>query len=358
MDVMDNASGAKSKLETGPNNDVWSIPSTLSVSLSQSHIWTGVGIAAVCTGLLVYTKLKFRGAAFKSAVKLRGKTVLITGANTGIGKETALDMARRNARVILACRDLDKGQKAANYIKQKTGGGDLTVMKLDLASLKSVNAFCDNILDRFDRLDFLINNAGVFQTPYWKTEDGFEFQFGVNHLGHFLLTNRLLDLLKKSAPSRIVIVSSGLHKRGSLDFSCLTPDESNYNKAKAYADSKLANVLFGKELSRQLEGSGVTTYTLHPGMINTELARYLGYSKMFWAATFPLRWLFMKSPWYGAQTTIYCAVSEDLEAVSGKYYGNCKEEPYPEVKGPADDAVAKKMWEVSERMTGLLEKGE
>lgn len=328
------------------------------MEMEDQHRWSGPG-GMVYAGLflgasfVIFTKLKFKGAAFKSVAKLTGKTAIITGANTGIGKETALDFARREARVILACRDIAKGQKAVEHIRRLTNAGELVVMKLDLASLKSVNAFCEEFCNKVGQLDILVNNAGVFHTPYTKTEDGFELQFGVNHLGHFLLTNRLLDLLKASAPSRVIIVSSALHKRGLLDFSKLNPEESEYDKAKAYANSKLANVLFGKELSKRLDDQGVITYTLHPGVINTELARYLGYSKTFWAATFPLRWLFMKSPWYGAQTTIYCAVADELEAVTGKYYGNCKEEPYPEVRGPADDAVATKLWEVSERLTGL-----
>ncbi|XP_072171945.1 retinol dehydrogenase 14-like [Diadema setosum] len=320
-------------------------------SPSSSQLWTVAGVA-VSTGLLMYIKLRFRGSACQSTAKLTGKTALVTGANTGIGKETAADFAKRDARVILACRDVEKGKQAVEHIRKQTTGGELIVMKLDLASLASVNSFCDKFLDEIDRLDILVNNAGVFQTPYQKTVDGFELQFGVNHLGHFLLTNRLLDLLRKSAPSRIVIVSSSLHKRGKLDFSKLNPSEEDYNKAKAYADSKLANVLFGQELSRRLHGSGITTYTLHPGVINTELGRYLGFSTLFWAATYPLRWLLLKSPWYGAQTTIHCSVSEELVNVTGRYYGDCKEKPYPEVKG-ADDAVARKLWEVSERMTGL-----
>nr|XP_054757922.1 retinol dehydrogenase 13-like [Lytechinus pictus] len=328
------------------------------MELERKSEWRAPG-DMVCAGLVlgaslvIFTKLKFRGAAYRSATKLTGKTAIVTGANTGIGKETALDFARREARVILACRDIAKGQRAVEHIRHYTNAGELVVMKLDLASLKSVNAFCDEFCNKIGRLDILVNNAGVFYTPYMKTEDGFEMQFGVNHLGHFLLTNRLLNVLKASSPSRVIIVSSALHKRGHLDFSKLNPDKKEYNKAKSYADSKLANVLFGKELSRRLSGQGVTSYTLHPGVINTELSRYLGYSKAFWAATFPLRWLFMKSPRYGAQTTIYCAVAEELKEASGKYYGNCKEEPYPEVRGPADDAVATKLWEVSERLTGL-----
>lgn len=322
---------------------------------SNAQLLTCAGIV-LGAGLVIFTKLRFRGNACKSVAKLSGKTVIVTGANTGIGKETALDLARREARVILACRDTDKGQQAADHIRRQTNAGELIVMKLDLASLKSVNEFCDDFKKNINQLDILVNNAGVFYTPYMKTEDGFELQFGVNHLGHFLLTNRLLDLLKKCSPSRVVIVSSGLHKRSHLDFAKVAnPEESDYDKAKAYADSKLANVLFGKELSKRLEGSGITTYSLHPGVINTDLGRYLGYSKIFWAVTYPLRWLFLKSPWYGAQTTIHCAVAEELETESGRYYGNCKEEPYPEVRGPADEAVAKKLWEVSERLTGLSE---
>ena len=311
----------------------------------------GAGLA-VGIGILLI-KRHFGGGVCRSLAQMKGKTVIITGANTGIGKETALDLARREARVILACRDLEKAEKAAADIRRKTEGlvkADLIVKRLDLASLKSVNDFCDDILKTEDRIDVLVNNAGIFQCPFWKTEDGFEMQFGVNYLGHFLLTNRLLNLLKKSSPSRIVMVSSALHKRGKIDFDNLN-SEKQYDKGAAYASSKLAMVLFAKELHRQLEGTEVSVYTLHPGVVRTELGRH--FPAVTLTLAYPLMWLVCKSPVQGAQTTIHCSVAGELEGLSGHYYGDCQEKPFPEVKN-ADDAVAKKLWEVSERMAGLV----
>ena len=308
--------------------------------------------ASLAVGIgVMLIKRRFGGGICRSLAMMHGKTVIITGANTGIGKETALDLARREARVILACRDLNKAENTAAEIRRQIGSnsqGVVIVKRLDLASLKSVNEFCDDILQCEDRLDVLVNNAGIFQCPLWKTEDGFEMQYGVNHLGHFLLTNRLLELIKKSAPSRIVNVSSSLYKRGKIDFENLNFEKHPYNKVAAYANSKLAGVICGRELHRQLEGSGVSVYTLHPGVIRTELGRHFPWWQLKLA--FPIMWLFMKSPVQGAQTTIHCVVAGELEGVSGCYYGDCKEEPFPVTH---DDAVAKKLWEVSEKMTGL-----
>ena len=309
--------------------------------------------AGLAVGIGVFLlKRHFAGGVCRSLATLQGKTVIITGANTGIGKETALDLARRKARVILACRDHDKAQEAAADIRRRIDvaqSGDVLVKNLDLASLKSINEFCDDVLKTENRIDVLVNNAGIFQCPFWKTEDGFEMQFGVNYLGHFLLTNRLLDLLKESSPSRIVMVSSALYKRGKIDFENLN-SEKHYNKQAAYNNSKLAMVLFAQELARQLEGSGVCVHTLHPGVVMTELGRHFPLTMRLLA--FPLMWLVMKSRVQGAQTNIYCSVAEELEGVSGHYYGDCAEKPFYDVQN-ADEAVAKKLWEVSEKMTGL-----
>lgn len=187
--------------------------------------------------------------------------------------------------------------------------------------------------------------------PKSKTEDGFEMQFGVNHLGHFLLTNCLLDLLKKSAPSRIVIVSSLAHERGRIHFDDINLDK-DYNRERSYYQSKLANVLFCRELATRLQGTGVTVYSLHPGVIRTELARHLYPTLALWKRIiFFLIMRLIKSPWDGAQTTIYCAVDESLANVSGLYYSDCA------VKKPAqqalDDAAAKKLWDLSASMVGL-----
>ena len=233
----------------------------------------------ICSGVAVLGLAAFRyfaviGRSCTSKRRLDGKVAIVTGANTGIGRETALDLARRGARVILACRDENKGKAAVSYVKEGSGSEIVVFKKLDLASLASIRTFSSEILHEEDRIDILINNAGVMFTPYCLTEDGFEMQFGTNHLGHFLLTNLLLDKIKESAPSRIVTVSSLGHYFGSLDFNDMMWSK-NYGSQKSYFRSKLANVMFARELSKRLEGTGVTTYSLHPGSINTELGRHL-----------------------------------------------------------------------------------
>ncbi|KAI3377742.1 hypothetical protein L3Q82_008887 [Scortum barcoo] len=317
---------------------------------------TGLTVAFVAGASVLALRRWLAGAVCRSKVRLDGKTVLITGANTGIGKETALDMARRGARVILACRDMTRARIAADEIRQKSGNGNVVVKKLDLASLQSVRDLARDVQENEDRLDILINNAGIMMCPKWKTADGFEMQFGVNHLGHFLLTNCLLDLLKKSAPSRVVIVSSLAHEKGRIHFDDINLDK-DYQRERSYRQSKLANVLFGRELAKRLEGTGVTVYSLHPGVIRTELGRHLLPTIPLWkkAIAMPF-YLLIKTPWEGAQTTIYCAVEESIANVSGLYYRqvhlrDCADKtPAPQA---LDDAAAKKLWDLSASMVGL-----
>lgn len=201
------------------------------------------------------------------------------------------------------------------------------------------------------RLDVLINNAGIFQCPYMKTEDGFEMQFGVNHLGHFLLTNLLLGLLKSSAPSRIVVVSSKLYRYGEINFDDLN-SELSYNKSFAYSRSKLANILFTRELARRIENTGVTVNVLHPGMVRTNLGRYIHIPLLAKPLFSLVSWAFFKSPSEGAQAIVYLATSPDVEGISGKYFGDCKEEQL--LPKATDDLVARKLWDISEVMVGLL----
>ncbi|XP_058281119.1 retinol dehydrogenase 13 isoform X3 [Hylobates moloch] len=216
------------------------------------------------------------GGACPSKATISGKTVIVTGANTGIGKQTALELARRGGNIILACRDMGKCEAAAKYIRGETLNHHVNARHLDLASLKSIREFAAKIIEEEERVDILINNAGVMRCPHWTTEDGFEMQFGVNHLGHFLLTNLLLDKLKASAPSRIINLSSLAHVAGHIDFDDLNWQTRKYNTKAAYCQSKLAIVLFTKELSRRLQGSGVTVNALHPGVARTELGRHTG----------------------------------------------------------------------------------
>ena len=297
----------------------------------------------------------FAGGVCTSKARLDGKTAIVTGANTGIGKETVVDFARRGARVVMACRNLEKAEAAMKEIIENTGNKNLVVKHLDLVSLRSVRAFARDINNTEERLDILVNNARVFNLPeLTKTEDGFETTMGVNHFGHFLLTNLLLDLLKRTAPSRVVVVSSVLHRaqrKGStagLNFENLN-GEIFYNGFMAYAQSKLANILFTRELARRLEGTSVTVNSLHPGKISTEIRRHFSWwRKLTWDVVFKH---FGKTTEQGAQTQIHLAVSEEVEGVSGLYFADCKEDEPS--KYAQDDVDAMKLWELSTQRVGL-----
>ncbi|TKS82758.1 Retinol dehydrogenase 13 [Collichthys lucidus] len=254
------------------------------------------------------------------------------------------------ARVVMACRDLTRAEQAAEQIRQSTGNGNVAIRHLDLASLYSVRQFAKDFLDSEDRLDVLINNAGVMMCPKSLTEDGFETQLAVNHLGHFLLTNLLLPKLKSSAPSRVVTVSSIAHRGGHIDFDDLFFSRKPYSSLQSYKQSKLANILFTRELAKRLRGSGVSSFCLHPGVIFTDLGRHLQSSFPVLALLLvPPSLLLMKTPAQGSQTTAYCAVTPGLEELSGRYFSDCAEkEVAPEGR---DDEVARRLWEESARLT-------
>ncbi|KAJ8276606.1 hypothetical protein COCON_G00083580 [Conger conger] len=250
---------------------------------------------------------------------------MFDGANTGIGKTTALDLAKRGARVILACRNQQRAEAAVRDIKRESGNDEVVYMNLDLGSLQSVRSFTETFLKTEPRLDLLINNAGIFLQG--KTEDGFGMIFGVNHLGHFLLTLLLLERLKESGSSRVVNVSSSAHIYGAIDFNCLSTHkelgvgDTAFQVFQLYSHSKLCNVLFTHELAKRLQGTSVTCYSLHPDADS------------------------------GAQTTLHCALQEGIEPLSGCYFSDCAVvDLLPKAK---DDAVARKLWEVSERLSGL-----
>lgn len=281
-----------------------------------------------------------------SNVQLSGKVAIVTGANTGIGKETAKDLARRGARVYLACRDIQKGELVASEIQATTGNSQVLVQKLDLADTKSIRAFAEGFLAEEKYLHILINNAGVMMCPYSKTADGFEMHIGVNHLGHFLLTHLLLEKLKESGPSRVVNVSSLAHHLGRIHFHNLH-GEKFYSAGLAYCHSKLANILFTKELARRLKGSRVTTYSVHPGTVHSELIRHSTALKWLWQLFF----FFIKTPQQGAQTSLYCAVTEGIEGLSGSHFSDCQLAWVSSQAG--NETIARRLWDVSCDLLGL-----
>lgn len=268
------------------------------------------------------------------------KTVLITGANTGIGAATAAELARRGARVYFACRNEAKTRPVMDEIAKKTGNGDLHFIECKLDDLASVKKCADAFRAKNEALHVLLLNAGLARVK-GETKQGFEMTFGVNHLGHFLLTVELEDILKKSAPARVVTVASRAHERTNtpLDLNKLKGSLSGIGW-KEYQASKLANVLFTKELARRWAGSGVTTYSLHPGVIASDIWR---------TTAWPLRSIamwFMRTPEQGATASLRCAMDPTLANVTGKYYGEYGEE---RANSPlADDAnAARALWEKS-----------
>jgi NAD(P)-dependent dehydrogenase (short-subunit alcohol dehydrogenase family) len=283
----------------------------------------------------------------------KGKTAIVTGASSGIGYETARALANKNAAVILAVRNLEKGNTASKNIKNQNETADVRVMELDLANLKSVREFANNFKKQYDRLDLLINNAGVMVPPYSKTEDGFELQFGTNHLGHFALTGLLLELLQKTPDSRVVNVSSNAHKMGNLNFNDLNWENRKYNKMKSYGDSKIANLYFTYELERRLSqnGNNPTVAAAHPGWTATDLQRHTGFVNF-------MNTFFAQDAEMGALPTLYAATAEDIQG--GEYIGP---DGFMQMKGyprkaesselSKDPEIAQKLWDVSEELTGV-----
>ena len=276
------------------------------------------------------------------------KNNIFLGCNVGIGKITALELAKLGAKIIMGCRNQQSGEEAKQSIITDSKNDNIILKKLDLSSFESVRAFANEVMQEEERIDILVNNAGVMALPFGLTVDGFEKQFAINHLGHFLLTNLLLDLLKKSDAARVVVVASKMAKISTTNFDDINYENNRYSPYPAYARSKLANILFVSELSRRMEGTNVTTYSVHPGVVKTELYRdQRAITKAFmWPARF-----FMKTPEQGAATTLYCALEQGIEENSGRYFAGKKVESLP-VKY-TDKELAAKLWEMSEKMTKL-----
>jgi NAD(P)-dependent dehydrogenase (short-subunit alcohol dehydrogenase family) len=275
-----------------------------------------------------------------------GKVVLITGGTSGIGKATATALAAMGARVVVTGRSEERGERAVEDIRHESGG-ETSLMLADLAVQADVRRLAEEFQERYDRLDVLVNNAGLVQSERTETPDGIETQLAVNHLAPFLLTNLLLDLLKKSAPSRIITVSSDGHRWGKMDLDDLQ-SKRRYRAFPVYGMTKLANIMFTHELAERLEGTGVTANTLHPGGVNTNFGNN---NRGIMAVLFRAFKPFMRTPEQGADTLIYLASSPEVEGMTGKYLADRK------VKAPSDAAydetMRKRLWEASEELTGL-----
>lgn len=306
----------------------------------------------ICIAALIMFLLRrlVEGPFYRKTNRIDGKVVIVTGCNTGIGKETALELARRGARLYMACRDAARCEAARLEIIERTQNPNIFNRTLDLSSLSSVRQFAERFLAEEQRLDILVNNAGVMATPRKLTVDGFEQQMGINHLGHFLLTNLLLDRMKQSTPSRIVVVSSAAYVFGRIQQNDLM-SEKNYSKFfGAYAQSKLANILFTRKLAELLNNANVSVNCCHPGIVRTELMRYNTCPKT-WNVLKTIINVFIRSPRAGAQTSLFLALDPKMECKSGGFYYNCLNMPVlPKAK---DKEMADWLWHESEKLVGL-----
>jgi len=300
--------------------------------------------------VLIALKIYLNGGTNNATKNLENKTILVTGCNTGIGLETAKVLSKLGAHIILACRNLKSANDAKETVHQHSKNDKLTVVELDLSSLKSIAACVQKLKELNVVIDILINNAGVMMCPYMKTVDGFENQMGTNHIGHFYFTLLLLDAnMINKEDGRIINVSSRAHIRAKgYDPNNLFMTEDKYSMTNAYSHSKLSNILFSIELQRRFDERkiNIVTCSLHPGVVNTELARHIvsnAFLRTLQKLLFPIIAYFMKSPLQGAQTTLYCAMGP-LE--KGAYYSDCK---VKEAKLPEKyEEVAKNLWIKSE----------
>lgn len=279
---------------------------------------------------------------------MEGRICMVTGANSGIGAVTARELARMGARVVVVCRDSAKAEAAAATIREAAGSDAVEPMAADFASLRAVRALADEFRGRHAALHVLVNNAGLMLTERRAAEDGLEEVFCVNHLAPFLLTNLLLDTIRASAPARIVNVSSEAHRAGTIDFDDLQSAKGRYRGFRAYAATKLANILFTAELARRLDGSGVTANSLHPGTIASGFGRRTGGAFRFLLA---IGRPFLIGPERGARTSIHLASSPEVEGVTGKYWARRR------VRTPSraarDGEAARRLWEISAGLVGL-----
>ncbi|BFZ06996.1 hypothetical protein BsWGS_10035 [Bradybaena similaris] len=299
--------------------------------------WWPFIIAGLC-GTIYGLRQWIRGPKCIGGANLKNKTVIITGANGCIGKEIAMNFARRGGKIVLACRNEAEGKQTAEFIRKETENMNVYFLKLDLNSFKSIREFVEKFKKKEQSLHILVNNAGVMMCPKEKTEDGFDVQFQTNYLGPFLLTELLLDMLKESAPARIINTTASAQNLGDINFDDVNHENGEYTLGDMYAQSKLAVVLHTFQLAERLKGTNVTCNVVNPGICNTDIYRHLPLkSKQFIRFSFgPFMWMLMKYAEDGAQITVYCATAEELAEVTGKHFKDCKEVP---LTGKCTDAL-------------------
>jgi NAD(P)-dependent dehydrogenase (short-subunit alcohol dehydrogenase family) len=284
----------------------------------------------------------------ENGYNMQGRTCLVTGANAGLGKATALGLARMGATVVMVCHNRSRGEAAMQEIKTESGNESVDLMLADLSSQQSIRQLAQDFKDKYQHLHILVNNAGGIFNKRSLTVDGLEYTFAFNHLAYFLLTNLLLDVLKASAPARIVNVSTRLGSGAKIEFDDLQ-SEKKYSGMRAYSSSKLCNMMFTYELAKRLEGTGVTANVLFPGVFRSNFGRN--------TSALPMRVLgvvvrpFMARSEKAAERTLYLAAAPEVEGVSGKYFADKKEIQSPEQS--YDEAVARRLWEVSAELTEL-----
>ena len=289
-----------------------------------------------------------------AGVDLTGRTAVVTGATTGLGLETARALAAAGAHVVLTARTAEKGEAAVATVRAAVAGAEVEFAILELGSLASVRSFADELSRRLDRIDLLVANAGIMMVPFGRTDDGFELQFGTNHLGHFLLVGRLMPLLVAGAPARVVVLSSGGHFAAGVDLDDPNYERRGYGKMDAYGQSKSANVLFAAELDRRYGPLGVHAYSVHPGMVATELGRHFTRDDMAELAGRASKAGTELPPLVqvdvGAATSVWAATAPELDDLGGSYTANTA--PATAARHATDPATAAALWSLSEELVG------
>ncbi len=276
---------------------------------------------------------------------LKGKICIVTGSNSGIGKVTALEIAKMGATVIMVSRDRNKGEKALEEVRNLSGNKDVELMLCDFASQKSIRKFAEEFKSKYQKLHILVNNAGLILTEKTITEDGIESTFAINHIGYFLLTELLLDVIRESTPARIVNVSSDAHKTGHIDFDDINFERKKYSSTGAYCNSKLANILFTRELAKRLKGTKITVNCLHPGVISSNFGNNM--SGIF-GFLIKIAKPFFTTVEKGAETQIYLATSPQVEDVTGEYFS--KKKVAYSTSEANNEQIAKRLWDISNEM--------